>query len=224
MDSTRRKIDARFDDPLFILQKILGHLYSFWISRTYPFASKGSKLYIQYGCELSRYSAPYIRLGSCVQIRKDAWLNVVAVKGDQVDPIIVLDDDCVIARRCVISAKNGVHLERGVMLAPSVLIMDHNHAHESLTGPIVGQGVSGGGKIRIGEGSWIGHAAAIVCDKGELVLGRNCVVAANAVVTRSAPPYSVLSGNPARVVKQFDPAKQVWVLGSSRATDTAPAK
>jgi acetyltransferase-like isoleucine patch superfamily enzyme len=50
-------------------------------------------------------------------------------------------------------------------------------------------------------------------------VGRNCFVAAHAVVTRSAPPYSVLSGNPARIVRQFDPVKQVWVLGSVRLAD-----
>jgi acetyltransferase-like isoleucine patch superfamily enzyme len=52
-----------------------------------------------------------------------------------------------------------------------------------------------------------GQRAAIVCTRGDLVLGRNCVVAANAVVTRSFPPYSVIFGNPARVNKQFDPVK-----------------
>jgi acetyltransferase-like isoleucine patch superfamily enzyme len=52
-----------------------------------------------------------------------------------------------------------------------------------------------------------------------LVLGRNCVVAAHAVVTRSAPPYSVLSGNPAMIVRQYDPVKQAWVMGSVRPAE-----
>jgi acetyltransferase-like isoleucine patch superfamily enzyme len=52
-----------------------------------------------------------------------------------------------------------------------------------------------------------------MCSRGELVLGRNCVVAAHSVVTRSAPPYSVLSGNPAMIVRQYDPEKGVWRMG-----------
>jgi acetyltransferase-like isoleucine patch superfamily enzyme len=40
------------------------------------------------------------------------------------------------------------------------------------------------------------------------------------VVTRSAPPYSVLSGNPAMIVRQFDPVKQAWVLGSVRSAES----
>jgi acetyltransferase-like isoleucine patch superfamily enzyme len=69
--------------------------------------------------------------------------------------------------------------------------------------------------IRIEEGCWIGYGAAIVCGKGELVIGSNSVIGANAVVSRSIPPNSVVTGNPARVVKQFDPVKGEWVLGSS---------
>jgi acetyltransferase-like isoleucine patch superfamily enzyme len=92
--------------------------------------------------------------------------------------------------------------------------MDHNHAFEDVTVPIALQGTTKGGTIRIEAGCWIGFGAAIVCNEGELVIGRNSVVGVNSVVTRSIPPYSVVSGNPARVVKQFDPMKGKWVLGS----------
>jgi acetyltransferase-like isoleucine patch superfamily enzyme len=59
-----------------------------------------------------------------------------------------------------------------------------------------------------------------VCTRGELVLGRNCVVGANALVTQSFPPYSVIFGNPARVIKQFDPARNKWVLGCVQSAET----
>jgi acetyltransferase-like isoleucine patch superfamily enzyme len=114
----------------------------------------------------------------------------------------------------LVSAKNCIHIERDVIMAQSVLISDHGYTHEDGTPPNCEQDVTEGGRIRIGQGSWIGQGAAIVCTRGDLVLGRNCVVAAKAVVTRSFPPHSVIFGNPARVIKQFDPSKNAWVLGS----------
>jgi serine acetyltransferase len=48
-------------------------------------------------------------------------------------------------------------------------------------------------------------------------------VGANAVVLQSFPPYSVVFGNPARVIRQFDPAKNAWVIGSVQSKPTADA-
>jgi acetyltransferase-like isoleucine patch superfamily enzyme len=55
------------------------------------------------------------------------------------------------------------------------------------------------------------------------VIGRNCVVAAHSVVTRSAPAFCVLSGNPAVIVRQFDPIRKRWVMGSVRSAKAEPS-
>jgi hypothetical protein len=49
-------------------------------------------------------------------------------------------------------------------------------------------------------------------------------VGANSVVTRSIPPYSVVSGDPARIVKQYDFSKGKWVLGCVRPLANAERK
>lgn len=53
--------------------------------------------------------------------------------------------------------------------------------------------------IKIEDNVWIGANAIIL--KG-VTLGKGCVVAAGAVVTKSAPAYSLIGGNPARIIKQ----------------------
>jgi acetyltransferase-like isoleucine patch superfamily enzyme len=219
MSSSMHRSDNDASDPLGLISRGLTKFHSLWVSLTYPFASRGRNLSIHYAADLKRPMARRIKLGSDVQIGKDAWLNIPL--GDTDAPAIIIEDNCVVGRRSQISARNCIHLERDVILSASVILMDHNHAYEDVTLPIRDQGVTAGGRIRIEQGCWIGHGAAIVCDKGELVLGRNSVVATNAVVTRSCPPYSVVSGNPARVIKQFDPVRQAWVLGSSRSVEPA---
>lgn len=205
------------EDPLSWIPRILTKLYSLWVSATYPFLSLGNNLSIHYSCDMKRSVAHRLHLGNSVYIAKDAWLNVTMARECE-DPAIVLGDRCVVARRSMISAKNRICLEQDVILSASVLIMDHAHAYEDVSLPIEQQGVTEGGTIRIEQGCWIGHGAAIVCNGGELVIGKNSVIAANALVTRSVPPYSVVSGNPGRVLKQFDPVQKKWVLGSARPT------
>jgi acetyltransferase-like isoleucine patch superfamily enzyme len=200
----------------------LRKLHTEWLRLTYPFASMGSKVSIHYTCFIDRKNAHRIKLGKDIRIEKDTCLGLSVSPEEKGEPVIVIDDNCVIHWRTQIGAKNRIHLERDVIVAQDVLIVDQNHAYEDTTLPIGDQGFTKGGTIRIGQGSYIGHGAAIICSRGELVLGRNCYVAAHAVVSRSAPPYSVLSGNPAMIVRQFDPVKRTWVLGSVRSAETAP--
>lgn len=49
---------------------------------------------------------------------------------------------------------------------------------------------------------WIGHAVTI---RAGLRLGRGCVVGSGSVVTRDVPPYAVVGGNPARLIKERFP-------------------
>jgi acetyltransferase-like isoleucine patch superfamily enzyme len=216
MPNSIPKPSTPFEDPLNLLSLAVTKLYTWWVGATYPFASKGSNLFIHHTTLLSRRVAPGIRLGNSVIIRNHAWINTFDLSDAEGGVKIVIDDNCVINAQCVISAKNKIHLERHVMVSACALIMDHNHAYEDIGLPIQAQGVTPGGTIRIEQGCWIGHGAAIICGQGELVLGRNSVVAANALVTRSFPPYSVIVGNPARLARQFDTAKGTWVGGTSR--------
>jgi len=208
------------EDPLRLFPRILTKLYSIWVSLTYPFASRGHNLEIHYSCDLSRLKAHRIKLGNSVRILEDVLVDVLAPPEQNGEPIVVIDENVGIGPCGQISAKNCIHLERDIIIAQSALISDHRPAFEGGMPPNREQGDSEGGRVHIGQGSWIGRGAAIVCTRGELVLGRNCVVAANALVTRSFPPYSVIIGNPAGVIRRFDPERNAWVIGSARPTQT----
>jgi len=201
-------------DPAVLFPRALSKLHSIWLSYTYPFHSLGKNFYAHYSADIRRPVTPHIKIGDDVFLDRDVWLNIPYVP-ENTDPVIILEDECKIGRRAMISAKNRIHVGRQTAFAPNVLLMDHNHAFEDVTIAIGWQGITQGGTIRIEEGCLLGYGVAVVCSKGELVIGKNSVIGANSVVTRSIPPYSVVSGNPGRVVKQFDPSKGQWLIGMS---------
>ena len=54
-------------------------------------------------------------------------------------------------------------------------------------------------KVTIGNDVWIGHGAIILPGR---TIGNGAVVAAGAVVTRDVAPYTIVAGNPARVIRK----------------------
>jgi len=57
------------------------------------------------------------------------------------------------------------------------------------------------GPVIIEDNVWIGEKASIMPD---VHIGYGSIVGANAVVTRDVPPYCVVIGNPAKIVKIID--------------------
>lgn len=63
-------------------------------------------------------------------------------------------------------------------------------------------------KIFIGNDVWIGRGCILKCanPKKPLTIGDGAVIASDSVVVKSVPPYTIVGGNPAKVIKyRFDP-------------------
>jgi lipopolysaccharide O-acetyltransferase len=158
---------------------------------------------------VGRPASKYIIVRDGVYIAPDVWLNVV--DGRETGAKIVLGKDCGIGRRSAISATNYIEVGEAVLLGFAVLVMDHNHEYSDPSVPIHAQGVNDGGRIIIEKNYWLGCGAVILFACGELILGRSSVVGAKSVVTRSFPAFSVVAGNPARLIKTYDTRGRRWV-------------
>ncbi|MBI9062289.1 MAG: acyltransferase [Marinilabiliaceae bacterium] len=93
-----------------------------------------------------------------------------------------------------------------VRLAQNVVISALNHNYEDVTRPISEQGVHTD-PVTIDDETWIGANVTILPGRH---IGKHCIVAAGSVVTKDVPSYSVVAGNPAKVIKTYHPESNTW--------------
>ncbi|HHY54422.1 MAG TPA: acyltransferase [Chloroflexi bacterium] len=98
----------------------------------------------------------------------------------------------------VLRGQGGITIGDRVYTAPMVQMLAVNHVFDDPTRPMVEQGITAEG-ITIEDDVWIG-AGAIITDGVRICKG--AVVAAGAVVTQDVPPFTVVGGTPARVLRR----------------------
>ena len=100
-----------------------------------------------------------------------------------------------------------VTIGNNVIMAQNIVVSALNHEYRDVTMPIHAQKILTN-PIVIEDDCWI--AANSVITSG-ITIGKHSVVAANAVVTKNVPPFSVVAGNPAKIIKQYDFGLKDWV-------------
>lgn len=115
---------------------------------------------------------------------------------------IAIGEDTYIGNKCVIQSAHGlINIGNHVMFGAGVHVHGGNHRWD-VPGKYMkelGKDLGVDGAITIQDDVWIGSNAIIL--GGVDCIGEGSIVAAGSVVTRDVPPYSIVAGNPARVIK-----------------------
>ena len=87
---------------------------------------------------------------------------------------------------------------------------NHNMNPESQNGYMNLEDSNGADKggINIGNNNWIGEKVVVV--EG-VTVGNYCIIGAGSVVTKNVPDYSMVAGNPARLIKKYDFDSHRWI-------------
>lgn len=138
-----------------------------------------------------------------VMIAHKGWLMGTR---ESSDPGLVIKARTQIGHFSHIIALHSVFIGEDVLIADKVFISDSTHTYKGIELPIIYQPIVKLHPVIIGNGSWIGENVCIIGAS----IGKHCVVAANSVVNKDFPDYTVIAGSPAKAIMHYDFDKNEW--------------
>lgn len=152
-------------------------------------------------------------------IRSNARLDLAPWKMFSLGKKAVIEDFC-----CINNMVGDVYIEDNVhvglsntiigpvsvgantIMAQNIVLSGLNHGYADPDVPIKNQKETTA-PIVIEEDCWIGANAVVVAG---VTIGKHSIVAAGSVVTKHVPPYSIVGGNPAKILKQYNRETKNW--------------
>lgn len=187
-----------------ILGQIIKYLrWKYW-SRKFG-STRG---FINIGSNVTFQNPDTIHFGSNVSIGKYSYfLPLKRFAGINYCPRITIGNGCWIGIRNSFACINSIEIGNNVLFAGYVHITDHSHGYEDISMPVAQQPLISKGGVVIEDQCWLGFGCEILSG---VHIGKHSIVAARAVVTKNVPPYSIVAGNPARIVKKYNFDNKHW--------------
>jgi len=155
------------------------------------------------------FGASRLYIGSGVRIERGAILYAVKYYSDKnYMGLIEIGKNTFANKGFNATSAFNIKIGNEVVFGPNVFLTDFDHGYEDISMARLNTDLVSKGPIFIGDRCWLG--ANVFVGSG-VSLGEYCVVAANSVVTKSFPPFSVIAGSPAKVIKRYDSEQRAWV-------------
>lgn len=156
----------------------------------------------------------YLSIGPNVKLGRDVkfsrFINIYGCEiGDEtkIGAFVEIQKNATIGKRCKISSHTficeGVTIEDNVFLGHNVTFV--NDTYPRATTVNGGLQTEKDWKVErtvVKKGASIGSGVTILAN---VVIGEGALVGAGSVVTKDVPPYGVVVGNPARLVRTLEP-------------------
>lgn len=199
----------------FLKRKVVNYLSNFFLRIEPKYYDNNNSLGIKIGSNSFLENPKTLNGGEYIEIKDNSsighssWLGAFDKYYNQFfKPKIIISSNVRIGNYACITAIDEVLIKDGCLLSEYVYISDHYHGFDpTLNLPPKDQPLFSKGKVVIGENSFIGYRVTILSG---VKLGKNCVVGAHSVVTKSFPDYSMIAGSPARLIMTFDFESKQW--------------
>lgn len=158
--------------------------------------SLGGTVQIGDNVEINALSRSGVQIGRNVSILRNSIIECTGVLSELGEGLYI-GDNVGIAQNCFIQVRGLVRIGNNVIFGPGVSIFSENHRFDNLNLSIKDQGVERKG-VEIKDGVWIASNATIL---DGVTIGENSIVAAKSLVLNDVPPFAIVGGVPARVLK-----------------------
>lgn len=177
--------------------------------RNPQYISAGANFVAEDYCEIQGLSREGVTFGKQVTLGRFSMIRPSGYYGREIGIGLTIGDYSNVGAYCYIGCGGGVEIGNHVMMSPRVGIHSENHNFDQLDLPMRDQGVARRG-VAIEDDCWLASGCVILSG---VRVGRGAIVAAGAVVTKDVPPYSVVAGVPAKVIKQRRPLDNGSIAG-----------
>lgn len=156
----------------------------------------------------------FIDIGSLTLGRRARIDAVWLINGQRFQPSIRIGEGVSFGDDLHIGCTGRIDIGDGVLGGSHIYITDHDHGRYSGEGdhsdpamPPAARELTGGGSVTIGRNVFIGEYVTITKN---VTIGDGAVIGAMSLVNRDIPANTLAAGAPARVIKQYDPARRRW--------------
>lgn len=162
--------------------------------KTTDFASIGAGVIFEPGVLV--FHPETISLGSNIYIGHYAILKGYHKNG------FSIGDNTWIGQGCFLHSAGGLRIGAAVGIGPNVSIITSSHSDRDPSRPVLYQEVEFK-PVEIGDGADLGVGAVILPG---ITIGEGAIIGAGSVVTRNVAPYTVVAGNPAKLLRSRNSA------------------
>lgn len=141
----------------------------------------------------------YITIGKGTTIDEGARLDCYPIENEKT-PNLRIGNNTMIGFNFTALCSSNLIIGNDVLIASNVFISTENHGFDSIELKYLRQKLVTKDVV-IEDNVWIGENVSILSG---VKIGKWSIVGANSVVTKDVPEYTIVCGNPAKIIKKYD--------------------
>lgn len=150
--------------------------------------------------------ASNVAIGDNSCVSEQTWLNVN--HRNQGEIAIQIANNCFIGRRNFFSSGKKIEIGSYVLTTIDCKFVCSSHITDNPLVPYIASGTTSDETIRVGANCFFGAGAMVL---GNVSIGHGSVIGANCLVIGDVPPFSIVVGSPAKILRRYSFSRQSWI-------------